>query len=261
MRPGLSAGQPFPFNPSVPSRHVTGDLYLYVCIALCRQRRWGESITLPRSSVDVQTHGSETESDWAVTGRRAASLSTFCLWKASSKFRWSDKATLHARWLTVRKSSEPQCTDTRRCHSRRKTLADGWFCITTGMVYLQYFRTWLADVRWACTRTFSNCCHKIYLKKGCTIMMEKTTGQKCLACILTYTATSFKGQWQCVFFLTQTFHRFLGAFAKLRKPTVSFTSVRPAWNNSTLTGRIFMKFGVKLFPLEIYKEDSSLIKI
>jgi hypothetical protein len=39
---------------------------------------------------------------------------------------------------------------------------------------------------------------------------------------------------------------FLGAFAKLRKATVSHVMcVRPsAWNNSAPTGRIFMKFDI-----------------
>jgi hypothetical protein len=41
---------------------------------------------------------------------------------------------------------------------------------------------------------------------------------------------------------------FLGAFAKLRKATISFVmSVRPcpsAWNNSAHTGRIIMKFDI-----------------
>ena len=39
---------------------------------------------------------------------------------------------------------------------------------------------------------------------------------------------------------------FLGAFAKLRKATISFVmSVRPsAWNDSAPTGRIFMKFDI-----------------
>jgi len=38
----------------------------------------------------------------------------------------------------------------------------------------------------------------------------------------------------------------LGAFAKLRKATISFgMSVRPsAWNNSPATGRIIMKFDI-----------------
>jgi hypothetical protein len=36
-----------------------------------------------------------------------------------------------------------------------------------------------------------------------------------------------------------------GAFAKLRKATVSFMSVDlSAWNNSAATGRIFMKFDI-----------------
>jgi hypothetical protein len=43
---------------------------------------------------------------------------------------------------------------------------------------------------------------------------------------------------------------FVGAFAKLRKGTISFVmSIRPfvcpsAWNNSAPAGRIFMKFGI-----------------
>ena len=40
--------------------------------------------------------------------------------------------------------------------------------------------------------------------------------------------------------------RFLDAFAKLRKVTISFAmSVRPSvWNNSASTGRIFMKLDI-----------------
>jgi len=46
--------------------------------------------------------------------------------------------------------------------------------------------------------------------------------------------------------------RLLGAFAKLRKATVSFVmSVRPSafseWNDSALSGRIFIKFDMWLF--------------
>jgi len=42
---------------------------------------------------------------------------------------------------------------------------------------------------------------------------------------------------------------FLGAFAKLRKPTINFVvSVRlSAWNNSTATGKIFIKFEISVF--------------
>jgi hypothetical protein len=42
---------------------------------------------------------------------------------------------------------------------------------------------------------------------------------------------------------------FLGAFAKLRKATISFVmSVRPsAWNNSALTERILIKFDILEF--------------
>jgi len=41
----------------------------------------------------------------------------------------------------------------------------------------------------------------------------------------------------------------LGAFAKARKVTISFVmSIRPsAWENSAVTGRIFMKFGIWVF--------------
>jgi hypothetical protein len=41
----------------------------------------------------------------------------------------------------------------------------------------------------------------------------------------------------------------LGAFAKLRKATISFVmSVRPsAWNNTTSTGRILIKFDILVF--------------
>ena len=44
-------------------------------------------------------------------------------------------------------------------------------------------------------------------------------------------------------------NKFLGAFAKLRKATVSFVmSVRlSAWNNSVPIGRIFMKFVIGVF--------------
>jgi hypothetical protein len=43
--------------------------------------------------------------------------------------------------------------------------------------------------------------------------------------------------------------KFLGAFAKFRKATISFVlSVRPStWKNSAPTGRIFMKFDIWVF--------------
>jgi hypothetical protein len=43
--------------------------------------------------------------------------------------------------------------------------------------------------------------------------------------------------------------RFLGAFANVRKATVSFVMcVCPSeWNNSSCTGRIFMKFDFSVF--------------
>jgi len=49
---------------------------------------------------------------------------------------------------------------------------------------------------------------------------------------------------------------FLGAFAKLRKATISFVmSVCPsAWNNSTPTGRIFVKFDVWEFFENLLKK-------
>jgi len=58
----------------------------------------------------------------------------------------------------------------------------------------------------------------------------------------------------------------LGAFAKLRKATISFVmSVRlsghpSVWNNSTPTGRIFMKFDMTMLS-KICKENLSLIKV
>jgi hypothetical protein len=59
----------------------------------------------------------------------------------------------------------------------------------------------------------------------------------------------------------RVFFSFLRAFAKLRKATISFVmSVRPsAWNNSTLTGRIFMKFDIEHFS-KLRQECSSFIK-
>jgi hypothetical protein len=51
------------------------------------------------------------------------------------------------------------------------------------------------------------------------------------------------------FHFPNLFESFLGAFAKFRKATVSFVlAVRVfAWNNSALTGRIFMKFRIRVF--------------
>ena len=44
-------------------------------------------------------------------------------------------------------------------------------------------------------------------------------------------------------------YKFLGAFTKLLKPTISFVmSVRPsAGNNSVPSGKIFMKFDIEYF--------------
>jgi len=45
-------------------------------------------------------------------------------------------------------------------------------------------------------------------------------------------------------------YAYLGAFAKLRKATISLVTpnVCPAaWNNSVPTGRIFMKFDIGIF--------------
>jgi len=54
----------------------------------------------------------------------------------------------------------------------------------------------------------------------------------------------------------------LGAFAKLLKATVSF--IMPdgpsAWNNSAPTGRIFMKFYMRVF-FENLSRKSSFIKV
>ena len=48
---------------------------------------------------------------------------------------------------------------------------------------------------------------------------------------------------------------FLGAFAKLRKFAISYVmSFCPfAWNNSVLTGRIFVKLDIRIFPKSIDK--------
>jgi hypothetical protein len=53
---------------------------------------------------------------------------------------------------------------------------------------------------------------------------------------------------------------FLGAFAKLRKATISFViSLCPSvWNNSALTGRILMRFDVKVFRTCIERVQVSL---
>jgi hypothetical protein len=53
---------------------------------------------------------------------------------------------------------------------------------------------------------------------------------------------------------------FLGAFAKLRKATLSFVSVRPpAWNRSVPTGWIFVKFDISVF-LEKLEKIQVLLK-
>ena len=53
----------------------------------------------------------------------------------------------------------------------------------------------------------------------------------------------------------------LGAFAKLRKATISFVMFcLSAWNNSTPTGRIFMKFNIRVV-FKTLRENSSFIKI
>ena len=57
-------------------------------------------------------------------------------------------------------------------------------------------------------------------------------------------------------------YMFLGAFAKLRKVTTSFImSVRPsAWNNSSLTGRIFMKFDISGFFENLSRKIQASLK-
>jgi hypothetical protein len=53
---------------------------------------------------------------------------------------------------------------------------------------------------------------------------------------------------------------FLGAFAKLRKANISFTSVRlSAWNKSAPTGRVFMKFEIGIFS-KIFEKFQDLLK-
>ena len=57
---------------------------------------------------------------------------------------------------------------------------------------------------------------------------------------------------------------FLGAFEKLRKTTTIFVvclSVRPsAWNNSSTTGRIFMKFDIWLFFESLFENFQRSLK-
>ena len=66
--------------------------------------------------------------------------------------------------------------------------------------------------------------------------------------------------------ITEKKYDFLGAFAKLRKATVSFVmsvcpSVLPsAWNNSASTGRIFMKFYIRA-SFENLSTESSFVEI
>jgi hypothetical protein len=50
-------------------------------------------------------------------------------------------------------------------------------------------------------------------------------------------------------FLLYVCGQYLGVFAKFRKETISFAMyVCPsAWNNSARNGRIFMKFGIRIF--------------
>ena len=56
--------------------------------------------------------------------------------------------------------------------------------------------------------------------------------------------------------------RFLGSFAKLRKAAISF--VRYAcpctWNNSAITGRIFMKFDFRVFFEILSKKIEVVLK-
>jgi hypothetical protein len=56
--------------------------------------------------------------------------------------------------------------------------------------------------------------------------------------------------------------RFLGAFTKLRKATIIFVTFdRPSsWNNSTPTGRIFVKFDTWVF-FENLSRNSSFINM
>jgi hypothetical protein len=50
--------------------------------------------------------------------------------------------------------------------------------------------------------------------------------------------------------------QFLGAFAKLRKGTISFdlTVRASAWNNSAPTGRIFMKYDTWVFFEKLWRK-------
>ena len=56
--------------------------------------------------------------------------------------------------------------------------------------------------------------------------------------------------------------KFLGAFEKLWKVTISFDiSVRPSdWNNSSPTGRIIIKFDIRAFFQNLYRKFKISIK-
>jgi hypothetical protein len=59
---------------------------------------------------------------------------------------------------------------------------------------------------------------------------------------------------------------FVGAFANLRKTTISFVMsdhlsvCLSAWNNSPPTGRVFIKFDIWAFFSKIYRLNTSFIK-
>jgi len=54
----------------------------------------------------------------------------------------------------------------------------------------------------------------------------------------------------------------VGAFAKMRKTAISFiVSVCPSkWNNSTPSGRIFVKFYISVFFSKIYRKIQLSLK-
>jgi len=82
-------------------------------------------------------------------------------------------------------------------------------------------------------------------------------------CCFTALILKMKGKNCCSTFncsITADIEIFLGAFAKLRRGTVSFfPSVRlSAWNNSAPTRRVFLKFGIWVFYKKPEKNQVSL---
>ena len=82
---------------------------------------------------------------------------------------------------------------------------------------------------------------RFYVRNACIFVLELCI----FLCIAIFTDGCLTSKnWLCY-----SSHCILGAFAKLRKATISFVmSVCPsAWNSSALNGRVFMKFDIWVF--------------